>query len=75
MGAVRVRHEFVQFIPDVLDSEILYISIEYAAAMHLCLCGCEERVVTPLSPTDWRLTFDGESVLLHPSIGNWSFDC
>jgi len=27
--------------------------------------------VTPLSPTDWKLIFDGESVTLDPSIGNW----
>jgi hypothetical protein len=31
--------------------------------------------VTPLSPTDWKLTFDGVSVSLHPSIGNWSLPC
>jgi hypothetical protein len=28
-----------------------------------------------LSPTDWKLTFDGESITLYPSIGNWSFPC
>jgi hypothetical protein len=43
--------------------------------VHLCLCGCGERVVTPLSLTDWRLIFDGETVSLNPSVGNWSFDC
>jgi hypothetical protein len=30
---------------------------------------------SPLSPTDWKLTFDGVSVSLHPSDGNWSFPC
>src|SRR5262249_14539462 len=29
----------------------------------------------PLTPTDWELTFDGESITLSPSIGNWSFPC
>ena len=75
MRAARVEHEFVEFIPDVLEPGRLYISMEYATSMHLCLCGCQERVVTPLAPTDWRLTYDGESVSLNPSIGNWSFDC
>jgi hypothetical protein len=28
-----------------------------------------------LTPTDWSLTYDGESVSLSPSIGNWSFEC
>jgi hypothetical protein len=32
-------------------------------------------VVTPLSPTDWELTFNGKSVSLSPSIGNWNFEC
>ncbi len=31
--------------------------------------------MTPLTPTDWKLTFDGETVSLHPSIGNWNFPC
>ena len=30
---------------------------------------------TPLSPTDWKITYDGVSVSLSPSIGNWSFPC
>jgi hypothetical protein len=32
-------------------------------------------VVTPISPTDWKLIFDGKSVSLYPSIGNWGFKC
>ena len=39
------------------------------------MCGCGNEVVTPLSPTDWHLTFNGKTVSLHPSIGNWNFDC
>ncbi|MEF2082324.1 DUF6527 family protein [Pseudomonas aeruginosa] len=49
--------------------------MDYATAVHACCCGCGERVVTPFTPTDWRLTFDGESVTLHPSIGNWNQNC
>ncbi|WP_425414045.1 DUF6527 family protein [Pleomorphomonas oryzae] len=43
--------------------------------MHRCCCGCGSEVVTPLSPTDWKLTFDGVSVSLDPSVGNWSLNC
>jgi Family of unknown function (DUF6527) len=75
MRAERVSHEFVEFIPKELSQGTLYISIPYATVVHLCLCGCGERVVTPISPTDWRLIFDGETVSLDPSVGNWSFDC
>ncbi|MET8893193.1 DUF6527 family protein [Streptomyces albogriseolus] len=43
--------------------------------VHLCCCGCGNKVVTPLSPTNWSLTFDGDSISLSPSIGNWSYPC
>ena len=71
----ELRYEFVRLIPEDLTPGTLYISVEYATASHLCCCGCGFEVVTPLSPTDWKLTFDGESVSLHPSIGNWAFAC
>lgn len=70
-----LRHEFVEFIPDELASNTIYISIAFTTVAHRCCCGCGNEVVTPLSPTDWRLTFDGETVSLYPSIGNWSFPC
>jgi Family of unknown function (DUF6527) len=70
-----LRHQFVDAIPDNLDEGVLYASIRFATAIHLCCCGCGSEVVTPLSPTDWSITFDGESVSLRPSIGNWSFPC
>jgi hypothetical protein len=37
--------------------------------------GVELKLSPPLSPTDWKLTFDGQSISLDPSIGNWSFPC
>lgn len=71
----HIRHEFVDVIPDHLEDQVIYISITYSTAVHLCCCGCKSEVVTPLSPTDWAVTFDGESISLRPSIGNWSFQC
>lgn len=70
-----IKHEFVDIIPDYLEEGMLYISIKYATAIHLCACGCKNEVVTPFSPIDWQLTFDGQTVSLSPSIGNWSFPC
>lgn len=70
-----LRPEFVDFIPEDLVLGVLYISIQYATAAHSCCCGCGREVVTPLSPTDWKLIFNGRSVSLEPSIGNWSFPC
>jgi hypothetical protein len=71
----RVEHRFVEFVPEDLGPDTLYISLEYGTVVHSCLCGCGERVVTPLTPTDWHLTYDGETVSLSRSVGNWSFAC
>ena len=72
---MTITYKFVELIPDVLEQGVLYISIEYCTVVHKCICGCGNEVVTPLSPTDWELTFDGKSVSLDPSIGNWNFEC
>ena len=75
MAVLEIMHKFVDLIPDELEPEVLYVSLDYATVAHLCFCGCGQEVVTPLSPTDWKLTFDGVSISLSPSIGNWSFPC
>ncbi|WP_260101967.1 DUF6527 family protein [Phaeobacter inhibens] len=49
--------------------------MEYGTAAHSCCCGCGEEVVTPFTPTDWKMIFDGETVSLNPSIGNWTLAC
>lgn len=76
----RLKHkelavEFVESIPENMRDGVLYISTKYATAIHKCCCGCGNEVVTPLSPAQWSLSFDGESVSLEPSIGNWNFPC
>jgi hypothetical protein len=70
-----IEHSFVEFIPNDRDEGKIYISIEYATAVHNCFCGRGTKVVTPISPTGWQLTFDGEAVTLYPSVGNWGFKC
>lgn len=72
---LSLEHRFVRNVPRELEAGILYISMDYATAVHSCCCGCGERVVTPFTPTDWRMTFDGESISLHPSVGNWNQNC
>ena len=70
-----LQHKFITLVPDLLEDGVIYISTEYCSAIHKCVCGCGNKVVTPISPTDWTLTFDGKTVSLSPSIGNWYFDC
>ena len=70
-----LKHEFIEFVPDVLEDGILYVSVLHCSAIHKCVCGCGNEVVTPISPDDWQLSFNGKSVSLRPSIGNWNFEC
>ena len=72
---ILLAYKFVEFIPRELEPNTIYVSITYATAIHNCCCGCGNRVVTPLSPADWRLIFDGRTISLEPSIGNWNFPC
>lgn len=72
---IAFKHKFVESLPDALEEKTLYVCMEFATAAHKCSCGCGREVITPLSPTDWKLIYDGRTVTLHPSIGNWSFPC
>ena len=71
----QLEHRFAQRIPRPIEPGVLYVSMEHGTAIHSCCCGCGEEVVTPFTPTDWKMTYDGESVSLHPSIGNWQLAC
>lgn len=75
MPITTLQHRFIDGFPDRLQPGFLYISIEFASMSHLCCCGCGREVVTPVSPKDWKFTYDGASVSVHPSIGNWSLPC
>lgn len=71
----QLTPEFVEYIPERPAPGVLYVSRRYATATHLCCCGCGSEIVTPLNPAKWRLTEDGGSISLHPSVGNWSLPC
>jgi hypothetical protein len=58
-----------------MENGVLYVSILYGTCVHRCLCGCGEKVVTPLSPNHWAITYDGETVSLAPSVGSRSLPC
>lgn len=71
----EVTFLFVETVPSQRKEGVVYISIPFSTAIHSCLCGCGMKVVTPIRPHKWTLTFNGETISLHPSIGNWSFAC
>lgn len=75
MSGQPIRHAFVRAIPEVLEQDTLYISIDYVTTSHLCACGCGSEVVLPLHPTKWQLTFNGATVSMAPSIGSRTLPC
>jgi Family of unknown function (DUF6527) len=75
---MRVDHiavERLELAPKQLQQGRLYVSEKYSVAIHLCCCGCGEKVVTPLSAAEWQVNIRRDRVSLHPSIGNWSMAC
>jgi Family of unknown function (DUF6527) len=75
MRVSTFEHRFVEYVPAALEEGVVYVSTTYATVVHRCACGCGTKVVTPLSPAEWTVSFDGESISLSPSIGNWQFPC
>jgi hypothetical protein len=75
VNRTTITHEFVERVPPELTEGVLYISTRYRTAVHKCACGCGSKVVTPIRPSGWTLVFDGDTVSLTPSIGNWEFPC
>jgi hypothetical protein len=71
----RVTFEFVDLLPPVLAEGVVYISLEHRTVVHNCASGCGQRVILGLSPAQWSLTFDGETISLNPSIGTGSLPC
>ena len=67
---IEIVPMFVEFIPEELEENIIYISKEYKTCVHLCLCGCGNKSVTPLNKNGWNLDENGSKVSLTPSILN-----
>ncbi|EKD44150.1 MAG: hypothetical protein ACD_71C00222G0009 [uncultured bacterium (gcode 4)] len=71
----KIWHQFVDIIPSILDEGVLYISLKYKVWVHLCFCGCKEKVVTTLTPDSWYMIYDGETVSIRPSVGSFNIKC
>jgi hypothetical protein len=71
----EVTYAFVDSAPEELEPGKIYVSIKYRAIVHLCLCGCKEKVLLRLDPDDWSFTFDGRTISIHDSVGNVGLPC
>jgi len=75
---VSVTYKRVLYIPETIDMEegVIYISDEYKTAAHLCLCGCKELTILPLTKGEWSYTIDKRDVIsMSPSVGNYQLPC
>lgn len=74
---VEIEPVFVEFIPNVLDDNKLYISEEYGVCVHNCLCGCGEKTVLPIDPVHgWNLIKENNGkISFTPSVGNYQLPC
>jgi hypothetical protein len=62
-------------MPDKFDEGVLYVSKEFGIAGHLCACGCENKVFTPIDVTEWDIKINNGKVSMWPSIGNGQLPC
>ena len=70
--------KFVELIPansEDLMPGIIYICAKHKTVVHRCPCGCGGLAEFVLSPTRFRMTYDGDSVTFSPSVGNPHFGC
>ena len=75
MGLSEFELLVVSRIPEKLTPGLLYVCFDCNVVAHLCACGCGEKVILPIDPDFWSVTYDGETVSLRPSIGNYQFPC
>jgi hypothetical protein len=71
---VEIDPVFVEFVPENLEQNKLYISEKYNGCSHLCLCGCGVTCYLPLNPGEWSIKNNSGKVSITPSILQ-RFDC
>lgn len=72
---MRIELQHVEFMPKVLEPNVLYVSEKYRTAAHLCACGCGDKIRTPLGPTEWSVVAGRRGPSLWPSVGSWQRPC
>lgn len=76
MKIKKFKTKFVYRIPKELEDGVLYVCIDCNVIVHKCACGCGEKTVTPIDKINgWVMKYDGQTVTLRPSIGNFSIPC
>ena len=75
MRTTQWRVEWVEDMPERMEAGKLYISVKHRLTEHYCACGCGAEVSLPLGGSGWKLMYDGDSIDIWPSVGNWRLPC
>lgn len=78
MSVTELKTKHVESISEQLQEGILYVSLKFELAIHLCACGCKGQAVTPIKGQDltgWIYREDPEGPTLSPSIGHQKWPC
>ena len=75
MRTSRWEAVWVEDMPGAMEAGKVYISPKHALTEHLCACGCGTEVSLPLGRSEWKIVYDGDTVSIRPSIGNWRLPC
>lgn len=69
LKTVNITANFVEFMPETYESNVLYITEKYGGIGHLCLCGCGHKVWLPIQKGEWTLhKNENGTISLTPSI-------
>jgi hypothetical protein len=74
MKIFELKPIFIELVPELLQDGVIYISVKYCCAVHLCACGCGKKTVSPLNSKGWILTKNNNKISLRPSIGNFKWE-
>lgn len=79
---VTIEPVYVEFIPDEMEENKIYISEKYKTTAHNCLCGCNTKVVMPIDNIiegvdyGWKLIKENnDKISFIPSVGNYQIPC
>lgn len=75
MALNEFEMQVVHRVPEDLSPGILYVCFDCNVVAHLCACGCGEKIILPIDPGFWSVKYDGETVSVTPSIGNFQYPC
>ena len=75
IAKVEVAPVYVDYIPNELEENKIYISHKYKTSVHNCLCGCKNHVILPLGYNGWDLVEENGKISFIPSILSNNLAC